>query len=147
MSRFDGPVAPPRLTIPQTTTHRAAHIWLVDDKGGLLLQRRSEFKDTFPGRWDVSVGGHVDAGEEIGPTAVRELEEELGLTGPLVQRLEHLFTLACTNRGETQRHGAFTCNEYQEIFLLPVGPQHELSSYKYPPGEVTDVSAWGALFG
>lgn len=71
---------------------------------------------------------------------MRELEEELGLTGPLVHKLEHLFTLACTNRGETKRHGAFTCNEYQEIFLLPVGPKHELGAYKYPPGEVTDVS-------
>ncbi len=71
---------------------------------------------------------------------MRELEEELGLTGPLVQKLQHLFTLACTNRGETARHGAFTCNEFQEIFLLPVGPRHDLPSYKYPPGEVTDVS-------
>ena len=71
---------------------------------------------------------------------MRELEEELGLTVPLVHKLEHLFTLACTNRGETKRHGAFTCNEFQEIFLLPVGPKHDLGAYKYPPGEVTDVS-------
>lgn len=78
--------------------------------------------------------------EEIGPTAVRELEEELGLTGPLVEKLEHLFTLACTNKGETKRHGSFTCNEFQELMILPVGPTHDLSSYKYPPGEVTDVS-------
>jgi isopentenyldiphosphate isomerase len=52
----------PAPTPHTCTKNRAAHIWLVDNQGGLLLQRRSEFKDTFPDRWDVSVGGHVDAG-------------------------------------------------------------------------------------
>jgi isopentenyldiphosphate isomerase len=42
--------------------HRAVHVWLVDREGGLLLQRRSEHKDTFPGRLDVSVGGHIESG-------------------------------------------------------------------------------------
>ena len=58
---------------------------------------------------------------------------------PLTQKLEKLFTLACTNKGSTERHGAFTCNEYQELFLLRVGPQHNLADYKYPPGEVSDI--------
>ena len=51
---------------------------------------------------------------------MRELEEELGMVGEAVKPLEKLFVLACTNEGSTERHGKFTCNEYQSLFLLPV---------------------------
>ena len=44
----------------------------------LVLQRRSEAKDTWPGLWDVSVGGHYAAGEGL-EGGLREIEEELGL--------------------------------------------------------------------
>lgn len=123
--------------------HSACHIWLVDNQGGLLMQRRSEFKDTFPGRWDVSCGGHIESGDESFPTAVRELEEELGLMGhPLLKSLKYLYTIAATNKGKTEKHGEFTCCEYQDFYLLPVGERHDLSLYKFPPGEVSDVSIY-----
>ena len=57
------------------------HLWVVNVSEGapwVLLQRRSFTKDTWPGRVDVSVGGHLGAGE--GPLdALREAEEEVGL--------------------------------------------------------------------
>jgi 8-oxo-dGTP pyrophosphatase MutT (NUDIX family) len=53
------------------------HIWLYDSQGNLVLQKRSESKDTFPGRWDVSVGGHVTSGDTVMETALKEVEEEL----------------------------------------------------------------------
>lgn len=61
------------------TWHRAAHIWIYNSQGEVLLQRRAEGKQLYPGAWDVSVGGHVDAGEEPATAAMRELAEELGL--------------------------------------------------------------------
>lgn len=59
--------------------HATAHIWLYTKTGELLLQQRSVNKDIFPLLWDVSVAGHIGAGEKIEVSAVREIEEEIGL--------------------------------------------------------------------
>lgn len=59
--------------------HRAAHVWIYNSKGEILLQLRAKDKLFFPDLWDVSVAGHVAAGEEPIVSALRELEEEIGL--------------------------------------------------------------------
>lgn len=62
--------------------HRTVHIWVIreTEKGfDVLLQKRSADKDSFPGCYDISSAGHVSAGDEYLETAVRELEEELGI--------------------------------------------------------------------
>jgi isopentenyldiphosphate isomerase len=62
--------------------HRAFHCWVLVSKAGavprLVLQRRSSRKLTWPGRWDVSVGGHYLTGEGV-EGGLREIQEELGL--------------------------------------------------------------------
>jgi isopentenyl-diphosphate delta-isomerase type 1 len=58
--------------------HRATHILVHDEACHVFLQRRSLTKDTFPGCWDSSCSGHVDAGEDYETAARRELGEELG---------------------------------------------------------------------
>src|SRR5438067_1783374 len=59
--------------------HRAIHILIFNQKGEVLLQRRSPWKDRHPSLWDSSVAGHVSADEEYDATAQRELVEELGV--------------------------------------------------------------------
>jgi 8-oxo-dGTP pyrophosphatase MutT (NUDIX family) len=54
----------------------AVNVLLVDARGRVLLQRRPADKENG-GRWDKTVGGHVDAGEEFDAAAVREAGEEL----------------------------------------------------------------------
>ena len=54
------------------------HVCAFDSRGRLLIQRRAEEKALWPGRWDVSVGGGVDAGETSRQAAEREFREELG---------------------------------------------------------------------
>lgn len=61
--------------------HPVVHLHVFSPDGTLLLQKRSEDKDIQPGRWDTSVGGHVDYGETIEEALRREVAEELGLTG------------------------------------------------------------------
>lgn len=63
--------------------HRTAHVWLLRKKAGrlqILLQKRSEDKDSFPGCYDISSAGHIPAGVDFVPSALRELQEELGVT-------------------------------------------------------------------
>lgn len=60
--------------------HGSVHIWIIsEDKKKILLQRRCANKDLFPNMWDISVGGHISAGEDSLVSAKRELSEELGL--------------------------------------------------------------------
>lgn len=63
--------------------HGTSHVWIVrkNDKGScdLLLQKRSENKDAFPGCYDISSAGHLPAGQDYLESALRELEEELGI--------------------------------------------------------------------
>lgn len=61
--------------------HQAIHVFVVNRAGELFLQKRSLNKDVQPGKWDTSVGGHVDAGEDAEDAARRELGEELGASG------------------------------------------------------------------
>jgi len=60
--------------------HMAAHIWVYNSNGEVLLQLRAKDKDSFPGLLDISAAGHVDSGETPGEAAVREMEEEIGLS-------------------------------------------------------------------
>lgn len=63
--------------------HRAVHIFVFRSDGRLLVHRRSATKDEYPHCFTSSASGHLGAGEDYEPAAVRELEEELGLTSPL----------------------------------------------------------------
>lgn len=62
--------------------HRTAHIWIarkVEGNWQVLLQKRALTKDSFPGRYDTSSAGHIQAGDEPLESALRELKEELGI--------------------------------------------------------------------
>ena len=60
--------------------HPVVHLHIFTHDGSLLLQKRSDDKDIQPGRWDTSVGGHIDFGETVADALSREASEELGLT-------------------------------------------------------------------
>ena len=62
--------------------HRTSHVWLVRKKNEtvqILLQKRAAIK-SFPGCYDISSAGHIPAGEDFIPSALRELKEELGIS-------------------------------------------------------------------
>lgn len=63
--------------------HRTAHVWLLREKGGkiqVLLQKRAENKSSYPNCYDISSAGHIPAGVDYIPSALRELNEELGIS-------------------------------------------------------------------
>lgn len=59
--------------------HPVVHLHVFNTKGELYLQKRALNKDIQPGKWDTSVGGHVDYGEETELALKREVWEELGI--------------------------------------------------------------------
>ena len=60
--------------------HATVHIWFYTSVGNILVQQRGRNKATYPLLWDVSVAGHIGAGEAIKIAAIREVEEEIGLS-------------------------------------------------------------------
>lgn len=65
----------------QVLRHRASYIVVHDGMGNILVQRRTETKDFYPGWLDATAGGVVQSGENILDSARREAEEELGIAG------------------------------------------------------------------
>ena len=59
--------------------HPVVHLHLFNSKGELYLQRRPEWKDIQPGKWDTDCGGHVDYGETPDEALRRAVSEELGV--------------------------------------------------------------------
>ncbi len=59
--------------------HRAVHVWVVNGNKEVLVQKRSAIKTLSPNLWDISMGGHISAGEDPIVATIRELKEELGM--------------------------------------------------------------------
>ena len=110
--------------------HGTVHMWIVreNEESGydVLLQKRSACKDSNPGCYDISSAGHIMAGDEPLPAAVREMKEELGLT----VKAEDLTFIGV-------HHGAFEAEFYGKMFR-----DNELSSvYLYTePVEIKDLT-------
>ena len=101
------------------TLHATVHIWIVrpNQESGydVLLQKRSECKDSNPGAYDISSAGHVSAGDELMESALREMEEELG-----IHAREDQLQFIGTHRGqfEAEFHGKpFRDNERSTVYL------------------------------
>ena len=81
--------------------HHVSHVVVLHpETGAMLLQKRSESKFIQPGKWDTAVGGHLDCGESYEDGALRELREELGVTGEVT--LKHLFDGKIRNEIESE---------------------------------------------
>lgn len=67
--------------------HPVVHLHVFNSRGEVYLQKRPEWKDIQPGKWDTSVGGHIDYGETPEQALTREVREELGITDFTPERI------------------------------------------------------------
>jgi len=106
--------------------HAVVHVVVAAPDGQrLLLQKRSESKHVQPGKWDTSVGGHVDPGETFDQAARREMAEEIGLANvPVLHAYDHISR----TRTET---------EYARTFVV----RHN-GPFRPNPEELSDLRFW-----
>ena len=139
--------------------HRSMHLWIYQpdsssDDVRVLLQRRSPFKDTHPNLLDVSCAGHVNAGDDILETTMREMAEELGGNGNLAEMYSlediqnsKIFTITSSIEGETEKHGLYLCREYQDVFALKWTRDLPMKSHDFAPMVKEEVSGFEIISG
>mgnify|MGYP005819742511 FL=1 len=79
LGEFTGKVATRDECHKKGLWHRAVYAFIIDQKGNVLLQKRSANKKMWPNMWDVTAGGHVDSNEFGRQALIREVKEELGI--------------------------------------------------------------------
>ena len=105
--------------------HRVVHVLVFDRRGRLLLQKRSPEKQVAPGRWDTSVGGHVDFGETVEAAMRRETNEELGIR-PAAPQFAYCYIHA--NDFESELVYTYICGFEGQI--------------RHNPAEISEVAFW-----
>ncbi|MEP4078757.1 16S rRNA (adenine(1518)-N(6)/adenine(1519)-N(6))-dimethyltransferase RsmA [Haloferula sp.] len=106
--------------------HRAVHIFAINRRGDLLLQKRSRLKDAHPGVWDSSVSGHLDAGEDYLDAARREMGEEMGIEGVEPEEVAKLSPSEATGWEHVRLYmvrwdgtPSFPCSEVESALWMP----------------------------
>nr|WHW29238.1 putative NUDIX domain-containing protein [uncultured bacterium] len=95
--------------------HRSVYVAVLDSNDRLLVHKRADWKDVFPGAWDLAFGGICDVGEDWAASAQRELMEEAGVHGELADHGPVFFEasgVALVGRFYVCRHdGPFVFND------------------------------------
>jgi isopentenyldiphosphate isomerase len=115
--------------------HRAVFVFVRDGAGRIFVHRRTARKLIFPSRYDMFVGGVVGAGESYDDAALREAEEELGVSGlpRPVPRFGFLY------EGGEEEAGSWWSRVYEVRCELPVSPQaEEIAWHGFLPQEELD---------
>ncbi|MEM7093589.1 MAG: NUDIX domain-containing protein [Actinomycetota bacterium] len=131
----------------RTLRHRSVYIAVVDDDR-LLVHKRADWKDVFPGAWDLCFGGVCDVGEDWPTSAERELREEAGVTGELIDAGPVSFNapdVALVGRLYVCRHrGPFTFDD-GEVTATRWIPLDDLAGFvastSVPPDSAVIVTA------
>ena len=92
--------------------HATVHIWLFTSDEKILLQKRALTKKVFPGLWDISVAGHIAAGEPVLSAARREVFEEIGL-----QLNKKDFIKIGTRIHQVKHKNGIQDNEHHHVFI------------------------------
>ncbi len=112
--------------------HKAIHIWIINDNGDILLQRRCATKDSNPNMLDISCAGHLTAGDDSLSGAIRELKEELNLDIPQ-KDLQFIKTL----KRSSKYTETFINNEFDDLYILRTNKS--IDEMKFQEEEISEL--------
>lgn len=128
--------------------HRATYIVVHDGMGKILVQRRTETKDFYPGWLDATAGGVVQSGENVLESARREAEEELGIAGvPFAEHgLFYFEETQCRVWGalfSCVSHGPFALQEEEVAEVCWLKPEEITARCdEFTPDSLKALSLW-----
>ena len=112
--------------------HKAVHIWILNDEGEVLLQRRCATKDSNPNMLDISCAGHLSAGDDSLNGAIRELKEELNLdVNP--KELQFIKTI----KRSSKYTSTFINNEFDDLYILRT--KKNIDDMKFQKEEISEI--------
>jgi 16S rRNA (adenine1518-N6/adenine1519-N6)-dimethyltransferase len=134
--------------------HRAVHVFAINRRGDLLLQKRSRLKDAHPGVWDSSVSGHLDAGEGYISAARREMGEEMGIEDEEPQEVAKLPPSEATGWEHVQLYMVrwdgtprFPCSEVESVMWMSAEEIDEWSARRPEDFATGFLECWKAARG
>lgn len=112
LGEFTGEVATRDECHEKGLWHRAVYAFIIDKDSNILLQKRSSNKKLWPNKWDVTIGGHVNAGEFGRQAIIRECKEELGID----ITDDEIKYIICTTSVYNKNN--YINNHYDECYLI-----------------------------
>lgn len=97
--------------------HRAIVVAIVNEKNEILLQQRSEKKEKNAGMWDISVAGHISAGQDSLSAAAREINEEVSVLLGYRTEIKDFRYMYCF-RKEQKFRDDFIERQFYDFFIL-----------------------------
>jgi len=97
--------------------HRAIVVAIVNEKNEILLQQRSELKEKNPGMWDISVAGHISAGQDALSAAAREINEEVSVLLGYRTEIKDFRYMYCFRKEQKYKEN-FMERQFYDFFIL-----------------------------
>lgn len=110
--------------------HRVVHVWIINYRNEVLLQKRDKTSRIFPSYWDISVAGHVSAGQSSLEAARQEAKDELGLD----INLSEFKLISILQANLVFNNGNYLDNEFQDVYF--VKKDLDIDQIKLNDGEV-----------
>ena len=114
---FTGEVLPRSEVHKRGLWHRSIIVAIINEKNEILLQQRSENKEKNAGMWDISVAGHISAGQDSLSAAAREINEEVSVLLGYRTEIKDFRYMYCF-RKEQKFSDDFIERQFYDFFIL-----------------------------